>query len=428
MAQSAWRVLCARGSGSILLVAGVRRHSLKKLTQSRPLFRVPGASGDVLKNCEEPILQGMKIAPSADRPSRETQPLQAAPIQSGGSTLSVVMSTYNDGSYLLRSVGSILQQSFVDFEFIIVNDGSTDDTQALLESLDDSRIRLVEQDNQGVVDALNRGVELAQGTYVARIDGDDRSAPERLRRQFEFMESNPEHVLVGTWWRVRDLDGKLLGEYRCPTTDVALRWKLLLDIPFPHSSMMIRRSAFEAVGGYDAEYRFAQDYELVTRLAAVGKIGAVPAFLTDWQLDHLEGRSICFHNEQRRFVHRISRHEQRKLGATAVLGEQEAEAVWRIVKQPWAVTVTRAKLGADALGKLRSAFIERHSGPVAARAVSSALRRYAKALLKARAVSRKVLLSRIILAWRLDWRSCVSRLGFRTVVRLMSRAIAGGAA
>lgn len=367
----------------------------------------------------------MNIAPSGP----VTHDLRAAQNQNLGAVnppLSVVMSTYNDGAFLLRSIGSILQQSFDDFEFIIVNDGSTDESRAILDSLQDPRIVVIHQENLGVVSALNRALEEAKGTYIARIDGDDRSAPERLRRQIEFLEKHPDHVLVGTWWRVRDLEGKLLGEYPCPYTDIGVRWKMLLDIPFPHSSMMIRRSALERVSGYDPAFAFAQDYDLVTRLARVGKVGAIPALLTDWQLDHEGGRSVCHYREQRSYVHQISRRELTHLFSARAISDEEVEAMWRIVKQPWAVSKRKAHLGTLALRRVRGAFEEAFSGDEAVRQTTQAFRSYATALLAAQAASRSVLVSRLRAAWRLSPAVVLGRHGWMVLLRLLTNSLQGG--
>ena len=107
-------------------------------------------------------------------------------------TATVLMPVYNGEKYIREAMDSILNQTFNDFEFLIVNDGSTDSTKQLIESYPDPRIRLVNQENRGVAKSLNRGLRLAKGKYIARMDADDISLPDRLAKQIEVLESNPD--------------------------------------------------------------------------------------------------------------------------------------------------------------------------------------------------------------------------------------------
>jgi glycosyltransferase involved in cell wall biosynthesis len=125
--------------------------------------------------------------------------------------VSVVMSVYNNESYIREAVESVLNQSFKDFEFIIINDGSTDRTREILTSYTDERIRLFDQENRGLTISLNRGLSLAKGSYIARMDGDDISDPERFAEEVRFLEQNEKIGLIGTYAHRIDEQGRIVS-------------------------------------------------------------------------------------------------------------------------------------------------------------------------------------------------------------------------
>lgn len=180
--------------------------------------------------------------------------------------VSVVMSVYNEERYLSEAVESILQQTFGDFEFIIVDDGSVDRTSAVLRGYHDSRMKVYQQENRGQSSALNRGIRLASGDYVARMDADDISLPERLERQVRFLDTYPEIALVGTWCVKVDARTGRHWIQSLPEDDANIRRFMTVDNPFIHSSTMIRKSVLDEVGLYD-EGLIWQDYELWVRIA-----------------------------------------------------------------------------------------------------------------------------------------------------------------
>jgi glycosyltransferase involved in cell wall biosynthesis len=112
--------------------------------------------------------------------------------------VSVIIPVYNGAADVAMAIDSILTQTFTDFELIVVNDGSTDRTAAVLKAVSDPRIRIVDRENAGIATALNHGIALARGKYIARLDHDDRAKPTRLEKQFRFMEVNPDYAMVGT--------------------------------------------------------------------------------------------------------------------------------------------------------------------------------------------------------------------------------------
>ncbi|MBN1841350.1 MAG: glycosyltransferase [Deltaproteobacteria bacterium] len=182
--------------------------------------------------------------------------------------VSVLMSVYDGERYLRDSVESMLNQTFADFEFVIVNDSSTDASRAILESYDDSRILLLHnQKNRGLTYSLNRGLAAAKSEYVARMDADDISVPQRLEKQVSFLRAHPEIGILGCSCDNIDSEGRRVGSSTMPETDLAVRWVSLLGNPFIHSTVMIRRGILVSNGlKYDETFETAQDYDLWTRM------------------------------------------------------------------------------------------------------------------------------------------------------------------
>ena len=176
--------------------------------------------------------------------------------------VSVVMAVYNEELYLQQAIESILNQSLDDFEFVIVNDGSTDRSAEIIRSYNDSRIRLLNQENRGLTRSLNRGIKEARGGMIARMDADDISEPKRLEMQVEFLEANPDYVLVGTnVWIMTD-DGEIIRKSNYPVNDEGVRQVLLHTdySPFCHSSVMFRKDAAMKCGLYDERLATCQDW------------------------------------------------------------------------------------------------------------------------------------------------------------------------
>lgn len=189
--------------------------------------------------------------------------------------VSVVMSVYNEEQYVRDAVDSILRQTFTDFEFVIIDDGSVDQTSTVLKSYHDPRLRVYHQANQGQSVALNQGIRLSSGCYIARMDGDDVSLPERLEKEVRLLDAYPEIGLVGTW--CVKIDAKT-GQQRVqwlPENNLAIRRFMGVDNPFIHSSVMIRRSVLERVGLYD-EGLIWQDYDLWVRIARHHRMANIP--------------------------------------------------------------------------------------------------------------------------------------------------------
>lgn len=213
------------------------------------------------------------------------------------------MPVYNGGQYLAESVKSILKQSFKEFEFIIINDGSNDQSPAILEDFakKDDRIRLIHQDNMGLIKTLNKGIYFSSGKYIARMDADDISLPDRLQKQIAFLENHPEVGFVGTGCHIIDETSSVIGERIYPVRDEELRKALISYNPFIHSSIMIRREVFDKVGVYDENRLRVEDYELWLRAERYFKLANLDDILL---LYRIRQDSVCtiFENEQYRFA------------------------------------------------------------------------------------------------------------------------------
>jgi len=196
-------------------------------------------------------------------------------------SVSVILPVYNGGKHLYESLGSILSQTYSDFEVIIINDGSTDDSVSVIQKFKDPRIRYHEQSNQGLAATLNRGIGLSRGRYLARQDQDDISLPKRFEKQVDFLESHPSHGMVGTWAKIKGQDENIYRAHRHPADSLRLKFELLFNNPFVHSSVMIRKNVFKKVGGYSTNTlrQPPEDYELWSRVAREFKVANIPEIL-----------------------------------------------------------------------------------------------------------------------------------------------------
>jgi glycosyltransferase involved in cell wall biosynthesis len=196
--------------------------------------------------------------------------------------VSVVMSVCNGAATLKESVHGVLSQNGVDIEFIIVNDGSTDASAAMLDDFAnaDGRIRVIHQHHRGLTLALMHGCSLARGQFIARQDCGDRSLPGRLRAELQVIESCPDAALVSCGTRFVGPEGEILYEVSTGTRDATAEL-LALDLekvrgPSHHGSTLFRRDLYERVGGYRPQFYYAQDLDLWTRLAERGRHVAIP--------------------------------------------------------------------------------------------------------------------------------------------------------
>ena len=205
--------------------------------------------------------------------------------------VSVVTAIYNGEKYIEKLVNSMLGQTFKDFEFIIVDDGSTDSTVKKLENMHDSRICLVRQTNQGQTNALIKGIKKARGDLIARSDQDDFSLPTRLMSQVEFMDSHPKVILCGSRWQELSGNNLLPQRIKFVETNEEIKKIICRFNPFAHSAVMFRRDAYFKIGGYNKSFVIGMDYDLFVRLMEIGEVHNIKNILTIIQM-HSESTSM----------------------------------------------------------------------------------------------------------------------------------------
>lgn len=199
--------------------------------------------------------------------------------------VSVIMSVYNGEKYLREAIDSILSQTFNDFEFIIINDGSTDNSKNILDSYSDGRMRIFHNSNKGLIGSLNEAIGYCRGEFIARMDADDICNPNRFDQQIMFFKNNPECVLVGSHAQIIDEDGKNNGEFNYPPEkwDKIKRYSLFHN-PFIHSSVMFRKMLTNNICFYNNSYINIEDYELWTRLIYKYPCSNIPQNLIKYRI------------------------------------------------------------------------------------------------------------------------------------------------
>jgi glycosyltransferase involved in cell wall biosynthesis len=202
--------------------------------------------------------------------------------------ISCLLPVYNSEKYLKESIQSILEQTVWNFELIVINDGSTDSSLAIIEEmrLYDDRIKVINQENKGIVAALNRGLAASRALFIARMDGDDIAAPDRFKIQYEFLRRNPDVVVVGGL--ARGIDSLGHQSYSASTGNRHRVTKLLCFPPkvvtVVHPLAMLRAEAIKSIGGYSARFPHAEDYDMLMRISEVGRIAHVEEVILDYRL------------------------------------------------------------------------------------------------------------------------------------------------
>ena len=207
-------------------------------------------------------------------------------IMTNGPLVSVLMPVYNAGRYVAQAVESILDQSLGDFEFLIVDDGSTDGSRAILEryAARDERIRFVSRPNAGLVATLNEMLGRARGEFIARMDADDAALPHRLEVQVRYLRQHPECLAVGGMVLTIDSDGDPIAPWNLPTTHEEIDGSNLRGHQaMVHPTLLARRDAMIAVGGYREERFTCDDLDLFLRLAERGRLANVPDILLKYR-------------------------------------------------------------------------------------------------------------------------------------------------
>lgn len=198
--------------------------------------------------------------------------------------VSVILPTYNAATHLGKAINSILGQTFEDFELIIVDDGSTDNTSEILAKCTDPRIIVLSQENLGLPKALNIGIAAARGAYLARQDADDISLPQRLEKQVEFLDQNLNYGLVGSWTQIITPEGPTLRQHTHPASNGQLQIQLLTNNQFVHSAVMLRASCLKITGLYseNPEHFPPEDYDLWLKIAQHFPVANIPQVLLQY--------------------------------------------------------------------------------------------------------------------------------------------------
>ncbi len=195
-------------------------------------------------------------------------------------SVTVLLPTYNAGPYLREAIDSVLNQTWTDFELLVINDGSKDGTKEILDGYKDPRMKVIHQQNKGLINTLNEGIMLATGNIIARMDADDVCLPERLKVQMEFLDANPEYVLVGSEAEIMDKD----GNYLMPLIPIAHTHEEIAEsinrkVPFIHPCVTFRKEAVIKAGLYPKNALDFEDHLLWKKMLSVGKMCNLPQVL-----------------------------------------------------------------------------------------------------------------------------------------------------
>lgn len=198
--------------------------------------------------------------------------------------ITVLMTMFNASRHLRAAIDSILRQTFADFEFLIIDDGSTDDSVKIVENYGGDRIRLIRNaTNRGQTPCLNQGLELARGEWIARQDADDLSHPRRLERQITKLRVDRNLALVGAQAWIVDDRGRFSGMLTVPTEADSIGWAMLFENPVIHTAAVFRRDVVQRLGGYDAAFRICQDYDLWLRITSEHRAANLPDRLVTYR-------------------------------------------------------------------------------------------------------------------------------------------------
>lgn len=253
--------------------------------------------------------------------------------------LSIIMSVYNEEKYLREAIDSILNQTFRDFEFFIINDCSTDSSREIILSCPDQRIRLIDNTvNIGLTCSLIKGLQLAEGEHIARQDADDISLPGRLEKQVDFLRQNATVGLVGTSPIVINEEGKYLFVIPVLTGPKELKKELEKGNQFTHGSVVFRKKCIEQVGSYRKEFKVAQDYDLWLRLSKSFDLANIAEPLYKWRLniDSISGKQRIYQDQYAALA--IKLHKERQLSGVDALQRNDN----RKIKQYFKPLMSRA--------------------------------------------------------------------------------------
>lgn len=229
--------------------------------------------------------------------------------------ITVLMPVYNAQQYLNEAIDSILNQTFTDFEFLIINDGSTDGSKKIILSYKDPRIRYLEnKKNLGVTKTLNRGLRLAKGEYIARMDADDISLPNRFKKQVEFIEKNLQVAVCGTWARLIGNKSHNNDIWKSPSDFQSIKSLALFYSPIYHPTVLIRNNMLKRYNlSYNPSFTHAEDYELWVRIMKKAKVANLKEVLLFHRIHPGEVGNI-YKQTQVESANRVRLYQLNKLG------------------------------------------------------------------------------------------------------------------
>jgi glycosyltransferase involved in cell wall biosynthesis len=237
--------------------------------------------------------------------------------------ISVILPVFNGATFVRAAIDSVLGQTFTDFELIIINDGSTDDTELIIRSYTDNRIKYFRQQNTGIGPALVNGIKTATGRYLARMDADDICFPDRIEHQHRYLECNPSAVMVSSAVRYINESGKVIGRSFPYTSDRAIRKALQTFNPVCHPAVMMRTEAYQRSAGYLNIQPF-EDHFLWLSLARLGKLHNLKYPLLYYRiLDNSVSRSVPAIQSERLFRFLYEKFKQGMLDEGALLSYME---------------------------------------------------------------------------------------------------------
>jgi len=231
--------------------------------------------------------------------------------------ITVLMTVYNEERFLRQAVDSILAQTYSDFELLVIDDASTDASPAILAGYDDPRVRVVtNEENMGCPRSSNRGLALARGRYIARMDADDIAYPHRLAVQHAFLERHPAIDLVGSSNELIDEEGKVIGAWHGRFSPETVYYLLNFRNCLTHSTVMVRKEFAESIGGYNEGVKWALDFDFYHRASKAGRLFRMDEVLVQWRT--MPAKSEVKSRGQMETVYGVLRENFSRLGVGEV--------------------------------------------------------------------------------------------------------------
>ncbi|HSA06013.1 MAG TPA: glycosyltransferase [Candidatus Gastranaerophilales bacterium] len=250
--------------------------------------------------------------------------------------ISVLMPVYNGAKYLKEAIDSILAQSFKDFEFLIINDASTDNSAEIIKSYSDNRINFLNNEkNIGLAASLNKGLDIAKGEYIARMDQDDISLPQRLQKQIEFMNKNPEIDICGSWIK---FFGEMNFVAKYAQSHKQIVSNMFTSSPFAHPSVIIKKERFDQHNlRYNPDLKTAEDYELWTRASKYLKFANIQEVLLNYRTSPSQmTKSTSALDEANKIIWKT---QLKNLGVN--FSDKELDIHWLLLTEKYQITDTK---------------------------------------------------------------------------------------